>query len=144
MRLSKKLIEQAYTSGAQLGLSVWCEDEAGPFQAVPHPGPSWQPQGSPARQPHEYIRAGTTKILTLFHPASGQVRLHAAQRCTNAVLHPSAAPSAQAKGASRMPDLMADDPLAGGMYKQVKRVDMTEPPHLADLYFNEIGFRGSQ
>ena len=32
----KKLIEQAYTLGAQLGLSVWCEDEAGPFQAVPH------------------------------------------------------------------------------------------------------------
>jgi hypothetical protein len=29
MRLSKKLIEQAYTSGTQLGLSVWCEDEAG-------------------------------------------------------------------------------------------------------------------
>src|SRR4051812_50158811 len=25
----KKLIEQAYTLGAQLGLSVWCEDEAG-------------------------------------------------------------------------------------------------------------------
>jgi hypothetical protein len=74
--------------GAQFGLSVWCEDEAGPFQAVPHPGLSWQPRGFPARQPHEYIRAGTTKILTLFHPASGQVRLQAAQRCTNAVLHP--------------------------------------------------------
>src|SRR3954468_19057831 len=28
----KKLIEQACTLGAQLGLSVWCEDEAGPFQ----------------------------------------------------------------------------------------------------------------
>src|SRR5829696_4526709 len=36
----KGLIEQAYTLGAQLGLSVWCEDEAGPFQAVPHPGPA--------------------------------------------------------------------------------------------------------
>jgi hypothetical protein len=55
---------------------------------VPHPGVSWQPRGSPTRQPHEYIRGGTTKILTLFHPASGQVRLHPAQRCTNAVLHP--------------------------------------------------------
>ena len=44
----KKLIEQAYTLGAQLGLSVWCEDEAGPFQAVPHPGVSWQPRGQPA------------------------------------------------------------------------------------------------
>jgi hypothetical protein len=74
--------------GAQLGLSVWCEDEAGPFQAVPHPGVSWQPREHPATQPHEYIRGGTTKILTLFHPASGQVRLQSATRCTNAVLHP--------------------------------------------------------
>jgi hypothetical protein len=86
--LEKKLIEQAYTLGAQLGLSVWCEDEAGPFQAVPHPGTSWQPRGRPATQPHEYIRGGTTKILTLFHPASGQVRLQPAARGTNAVLHP--------------------------------------------------------
>jgi transposase len=84
----KKLIEQAYTLGAQLGLSVWCEDEAGPFQAVPHPGVSWQPRGRPAQQPHEYIRGGTTKILTLFHPATGQVRLQSATRCTNAILHP--------------------------------------------------------
>src|SRR3954447_20775108 len=74
--------------GAQLGLSVWCEDEAGPFQAVPHPGVSWRPRGQPATQPHEYIRGGTTKILTLFHPATGQVRLQSAARGTNAVLHP--------------------------------------------------------
>jgi transposase len=67
---------------------VWCEDEAGPFQAVPHPGVSWQPQGRPATQPHEYIRGGTTKILTLFHPATGQVRLQPTARCTNAILHP--------------------------------------------------------
>src|SRR4029434_9209200 len=84
----KGLIEQAYTLGTQLGLSVWCEDEAGPFQAVPHAGVSWQPRGRPATQPHEYIRGGTTKILTLFHPASGQVRLQPAARGTNAVLHP--------------------------------------------------------
>src|SRR5215212_2535295 len=84
----KKLIEQAYMLGAQLGLSVWCEDEAGPFQAVPHPGVSWQPREHPAMQPHEYIRGGTTKILTLFHPASGRVRLQSAARSTNAALHP--------------------------------------------------------
>ncbi len=88
MRRPKKLIEQAYTWGAELGLSVWCEDEAGPFQAVPHPGVSWQPRGQPALQPHEYIRGGTTKILPLFHPATGQVRLQPAGRGTNAVLHP--------------------------------------------------------
>jgi hypothetical protein len=67
---------------------VWCEDEAGPFQAVPHPGSSWQPRRQPAIQPHEYVRGGTTKILTLFHPATGQVRLQPAARCTNAILHP--------------------------------------------------------
>src|SRR3954466_9014134 len=84
----KGLIERAYTLGAQLGLSVWCADEAGPFQAVPHPGVSWQPRGQPAQHPHEYIRGGTTKILTLFQPATGQVRLQPAARGTNAVLHP--------------------------------------------------------
>ena len=87
MRRRKKLIEQAYTLGAQLGLSVWCEDEAGPFQAVPHVGASWQPREHTAQQPHEYLRGGTTKILTLFHPASGRVRLQPAARGTNAVLH---------------------------------------------------------
>jgi transposase len=66
---------------------VWCEDEAGPFQAVPHPGSSWRPHGRPATQPHEYVRRGTTKILTLFHPATGQVYLQTAASCTNAVLH---------------------------------------------------------
>jgi len=55
---------------------------------VPHPGVSWQPHGQPAIQPHEYIRGGTTKILTLFHPATGRVRLQPATHCTNAVLHP--------------------------------------------------------
>src|SRR3954453_17238989 len=72
--------------GAQLGLSVWCEDEAGPFQAVPDSCVSWQPREQPATQPHEYIRGGTTKTLTLIHPASGQLRLQAAVRVTNAVL----------------------------------------------------------
>src|SRR3712207_2056427 len=55
---------------------------------MPHSGASWQPRKHPATQPHEYIRGGTTKILTLFHPASGQVRLQPAARGTNAVLHP--------------------------------------------------------
>jgi hypothetical protein len=49
---------------------------------------SWQLREHPAKQPHEYIRGGTTKILTLFHPATGQVRLQPAARGTNAVLHP--------------------------------------------------------
>ena len=72
-RGKKGLIERAYTLGASLGLAIWCEDEAGPFQAVPQPGSSWQPQGHPATWPHEYVRGGTCKVLTLFHPATGQV-----------------------------------------------------------------------
>src|SRR4051812_3701848 len=81
-------MERASTLGARRGLSVGCEDEAGPFQAVPHPGASWQPRDHPAQHPHDYIRGGTTKILTLFHPATGQVRLQPAARGTNGVLHP--------------------------------------------------------
>jgi len=82
------LIADAYTLGAALGLAVWCEDEAGPFQTVPHPGPSWQPKSRPARQPHEYVRNGTAKVLTLFHPADGHVRVEGATTCPNTVLHP--------------------------------------------------------
>jgi hypothetical protein len=82
------LIEDAYTLGEQLGLAVWCCDQAGPFQAVPHPGPSWQPEGKPARQPHEYVRHGTAKVLTLFHPADGRVRVEGTTTCPNAVPHP--------------------------------------------------------
>ena len=82
------MIEDAYTQGAPLGLEVWCEDEAGPFQAVPQPGSSWQPEGHPARHPHEYVRGGTAKVLTLFRPADGHVRVEGATTCPNTVLHP--------------------------------------------------------
>src|SRR5258708_16143816 len=51
-------------------------------------GSRWQPEGQPARQPHEYIRNGTAKLLTLFHPATGEVRVKGVRSCTNAVLHP--------------------------------------------------------
>jgi hypothetical protein len=70
-----------------MGLAVWCTDQAGPFQTVPHPGPSWRPEGQPARQPHEYFRDGTAKILTLFHPADGRVRIQGITACPNTVLH---------------------------------------------------------
>ena len=81
------MIEDAYQLGEAMGLSVWCTDQAGPFQTVPHPGISWQPQGHPARHPHEYIRNGTAKVMTLFHPADGQVRLKGVTSCTNVVRH---------------------------------------------------------
>ena len=81
------MIEDAYRLGEQWGLCVWCTDQAGPFQTLPYPGASWQEQGKPACQPHEYIRNGTVKILTLFHPADGQVRVSGVPSCTNLVLH---------------------------------------------------------
>jgi hypothetical protein len=69
-------------------LAVWCADEAGPYQAIPHPGSGWQPVGEPARYPHEHVRGGTAKLLTLFHPASGQVRVKGVTRTPNTILHP--------------------------------------------------------
>lgn len=82
------MIEQAYTLGELVGVPVWCEDEAGPYQAIPQPGPSWQPAGVPATQDHEYFRGGTVKLLTLFRPATGAVRAQPVTQTTNAVLHP--------------------------------------------------------
>jgi hypothetical protein len=42
----------------------------------------------PQRQPHEYIRGGTAKLLNLFRPATGEVRARGVTTATNAVLHP--------------------------------------------------------
>ena len=70
------------------GIALCCQDEAGPYQTVPYPGQSWEPQAHPARQPHEDERVGTAKLLTLFRPATGQVRAKGVRRATNAVLHP--------------------------------------------------------
>ena len=79
------MIEAAY---AQDVLPVWTEDEAGPYQTLPYPGVQWRPTGAPVHYPHEYVRKGTAKQLTLFHPASGEVRVKGVRNCPNAVLHP--------------------------------------------------------
>jgi DDE superfamily endonuclease len=71
-----------------MGIPLWCQDEAGPYQAIPQPGQTWQTEGEPRRQPHEYIRGGTAKLLTLFRPATGEVRAKGVSRAPNAVLHP--------------------------------------------------------
>jgi hypothetical protein len=71
-----------------MNLAVWTEDEAGPFQTVPMPGQSWQQSGSGQCQEHEYVRNGTAKLLTLFCPASGEVRAKGVTICPNTVLHP--------------------------------------------------------
>ena len=78
----------AYHTAEAAGLQLWCQDEAGPYQAIPQPGASWQPAGAPARQPHEYIRGGTAKLLTLFRPATGAVRAQGVTNAPNTVLHP--------------------------------------------------------
>ena len=67
---------------------MWTEDEAGPYQTLPYPGRRWCPVGEPARYPHEYVRAGTAKQLTLFRPATGEVRVRGVTSSANAVLHP--------------------------------------------------------
>jgi hypothetical protein len=84
----KGLIDLAYRLGEATGLPVWCQDEAGPYQAIPQPGATWAPVGEPTRLPHEYVRGGTAKLLTLFRPATGELRAKGVTHATNAVLHP--------------------------------------------------------
>jgi hypothetical protein len=83
----KALIDRAYLEGEKLGMAVWTEDEAGPYQTKPRAGTSWHPMGCPTRLPHEYIREGTAKLMTLFHPASGKVRVKGVPGTPNKVLH---------------------------------------------------------
>ncbi|MEO6892090.1 MAG: hypothetical protein ABI324_24145 [Ktedonobacteraceae bacterium] len=68
-------------------MPVWTQDEAGPYQTIPYPGHHWQPEGEPSKQPHEYAKNGTAKLLTLFHPATGKVCVKGVITCPNAVLH---------------------------------------------------------
>jgi hypothetical protein len=39
------------------------------------PGSSWEPQGKLARQPHQHLRNGTAKLMSLFHPATVKARV---------------------------------------------------------------------
>jgi len=82
------LIELAYRIAEACGLPLWCQDEAGPYATRPQPGESWQPEGHPKLQPHEYLRDGGAKLMTLFRPATGEVRAKGVTSVTNAVLHP--------------------------------------------------------
>lgn len=84
----KSLIEWAYQEAEQAGLPLWCQDEAGPYQTIPYPGQDWHQEGKPTQQPHEYFRDGTAKLLTLFRPATGEVRAKGVEHAPNAVLHP--------------------------------------------------------
>jgi hypothetical protein len=81
------MIEQAYTLGETMGIAVWCEDEPGPYGTVPYAGASWHPAGQPAEYPHEYFRDGTAKLITLFYPQSGEVRVKGVTNTRNETLH---------------------------------------------------------
>lgn len=71
-----------------MGLDVRCHDQAGPYQTIPQSGSSWAEEGKPVRHPAEYVRNGTAKFLTLFHPADGRVSIEGVRACPNSVLHP--------------------------------------------------------
>lgn len=87
-RRKKNLIERAYRDGEQMGLAVWTQDEAGPYVTRPYPGQSWGGRGLARRQPHEYVRNGTAKLVTLFCPRNGELRAKGITVGSNAVLHP--------------------------------------------------------
>lgn len=82
------MIERAYQLAEACGIPLWNQDEAGPYATRPQPGASWQPEGHPKLQPHEYVRNGGVKLMTLFRPATGEVRAKGVRSVTNAVLHP--------------------------------------------------------
>ena len=89
---------------------MWTQDEAGPYQPWPYPGASWPLVGHPALQPHEDMRNGMAKWLTLFHPAVGQVRVKGATSSANVVLHPwlQAEVSAPLQALPEAPSIAAD------------------------------------
>jgi len=84
----RSLIEHAYRRAEAAGIPVWCQDEAGPYQAIPQPGARWAPRTHPPCQPHEYARGGTATMLTLVRPATGEVRAKGVTEAPNAVVHP--------------------------------------------------------
>lgn len=104
------MIEQAYLQAKLMGIQVWCEDEAGPYQTVPYAGQQWQPEQAPFTQPHEYIRNGTAKLLTLFQPDTGEVRVKGVTDSTNLTLHQWLK--------SQLIEILADQPLLTPTAKQ--------------------------
>ena len=114
--------------GEALGLSVWTQDEAGPFQTVPYAGEAWQPEGQPQQHPHEYVRDGTAKCLTLFHPADGQVRIKGVTHCPNAVLHAWLEQELTTLLAELPPPLRELDPLTNRALWERWCADLVAPP----------------
>lgn len=124
------MIERAYQLGETLGLAVWGADEAGPYSTVPYPGNQWQPEGQPGRSPHEYPREGTAKLLTRFHPATGQVRVKAVTRTPNAVLPSWFKQQLTEILATLAPPMPVLDPLLNRTFWESWRAGVTTKPTL--------------
>ena len=131
------MIERAYRVGEQLGLAVWTEDEAGPYSTRPYPSQDWHPQGDPLKQPHEYFPNGTAKIITLFHPADGQVRIKGVESTPNQVLHPWLSENLSEVLAALPPPIHAvsdeDNRAIWESWRQEKTVKFTFPESLPPL-----------
>ena len=69
---AKKLIEEAYVVGPQLGLAVWTEDEAGPYQTAPYAGESWQAGGQPLRLAHESCATAPPSCWCSLNPQAAK------------------------------------------------------------------------
>jgi transposase len=54
---------------------------------MPYAGVNWQRETKARPLAHEYMRNGTAKLMTLFCPATGEVRVRGTRSCTNVVLH---------------------------------------------------------
>src|SRR5260370_5490617 len=50
----QRLIELAYRIAEAAGVELWCQHEAGPYQAIPPPGEDSPLQGYPRPPPHTY------------------------------------------------------------------------------------------
>jgi hypothetical protein len=61
--------------------------EAGPYATRPQHGKQWQLEGHPTVQTSPYLRDGGAKLMTLFRPATGEVRAKGVTSVTNPVLH---------------------------------------------------------
>ena len=106
------MIGAAHREAQGLGLAVWNQDEAGPYQAIPQAGHSWQSMSQAIRQPHEYERGGTAKLLTLLHPATGQVRVKGVISSAKVVLHPWLQEQLSAIVETLLPAMPVRDPVA--------------------------------
>jgi len=80
--VQKRLIELACEHAEAAGNVQLNEDEAGPYQAIPQPGASWQPEGHPALQPHEYERVTCRAEVYNAEQAQAQVTELLSQEAT--------------------------------------------------------------